>query len=82
MFYRDTDGQIAELFRGPGQKWSFTNLSTQTKAPKAASDPAAYFLNGAQHVAYRGSNGHIQELFMPPQGTWAHTDLSNMAKAP
>jgi len=88
VVYRGKDGQINELFwSGKQAKWQHANLSEQTKAPKAASDPCGYYLGErkTQHVVYRAENGNICELYFAPDGDnrgWHVKDLSAEANAP
>jgi hypothetical protein len=93
VFYRTNDGDILEMYRshkGEGTRdWTSRNLMTDAKAPKAGSNPSAYFLKGrvgedpSQHVIYRGSDNQIHELFLAPKGEkWANRNLSEEAKAP
>jgi hypothetical protein len=95
VFYRNNDGDILELYRGrkaEGTKdWASKNLMVETKAPKAASNPSAYFAKGnlglienaTQHVLYRGTDDQIHELLLAPKAEkWEHRNVSADAKAP
>ncbi|MBY0523932.1 MAG: hypothetical protein K2R98_11070 [Gemmataceae bacterium] len=82
------DGNIHELFwSGKQAKWQHTNLTEQTKAPKAVGDPSGYYLpeNKTQHVVYRTDAGNICELYFQADGDkpgWRVKDLTAEAKSP
>jgi catechol 2,3-dioxygenase-like lactoylglutathione lyase family enzyme len=71
VVYRDVDGNIQELFiGGPENRWALNNLSKDTNAPKAASDPTGYVFtpNKTQHVVFETAEGQIYELYNVPAG--------------
>jgi len=68
--YRTSDGQIEELWRTPETKWAASNLSAETKAPKAASDPTGFSQpsNRTQHVIFESEGGRMVELYHVTEG--------------
>jgi hypothetical protein len=56
--------------------WNHADLTSATRAPAAAGDPAGYTwdVDSTQHVVYRGTDSHIHELWF--NGTWNHADLT------
>lgn len=63
--YRGTDGHIHTMYwTGPGAV-GHDNLSGFAGAPKAAGDPAAYYISrdDAHQVTYRSQDGHLHELW-------------------
>jgi hypothetical protein len=42
VVYRGQDGNLYQLYLAPGQEWRKSNLSVDTGAPSAASDPSCY----------------------------------------
>jgi catechol 2,3-dioxygenase-like lactoylglutathione lyase family enzyme len=81
VVYRSTDDQIVELYwaGGPG-KWQFNNLSTVTRAPKAAGNPSGFVVekDRTQHIVYRTADNNICELYLTskPGSPWAVNNLS------
>ena len=88
VVFRTQDGDICELYYpvdAKEPKWNMKNLTQEAKAPRAASDPAAYVRNDdkSEYIVYRSEDGQIQELFFSPKQTkWAHHNLSVDTKAP
>jgi len=93
VFYRNTGGSIVEVFRkagaGADKNWHTNDLTTEAKAPKAASAPAAFTMkagrlgkHASHHVVYRGTDDQIHELYRQTDGKWEHMNLSVEAKGP
>ncbi len=71
VVYRGQDGGIHELFLGGAEnKWTHSDLSKMTNAPKATGDPAGYVFdaNRTQHVVFQIEDGNIFELYNVPDG--------------
>lgn len=86
VVYRGDDGQIHEVsFPSKDNKWVHNNLSTATKAPKAAGNPYGYVFNDTtQHIVFRTAEGDIYELNHQPKGDkpgWYGNNLSTDAKS-
>jgi catechol 2,3-dioxygenase-like lactoylglutathione lyase family enzyme len=85
VYYRDAKGDILAYHCGADKVWSRTDLTAAASAPKAASNPTAYFVTGEKiaHVVYRGTDNQIHELYHAREpGKWFHTNLSTAANAP
>lgn len=88
VVYRGMDGQMNELYFSVKQgKWQRADLTEQTKAPKAASDPSGFAREDDKtvHVAYTNTEGEICELFCKTTGDdrrWQASNLSSALKAP
>jgi hypothetical protein len=86
VIYRTGEGGLVELYskQGDAAGWRLRDLTMETKAPKAAGDPDAFYWRDtkSQHVLYRGSDDTIQELYLDPEGHWQHNDLTAASKAP
>jgi len=84
VVFRDTEGNVQEMYLKEGQdRWAFNNLSALTKAPKAASDPAGYYLdkNDTQHIVFRTTDGEICELYHRAKGDQQGWFLNNLTAA-
>jgi len=66
----------------PGLKWNTDDLTAETGAALAASNPSGYMFvaQGTQHAVYRDVNGHIQELWW--NGVWNNDDITAQTNAP
>src|SRR5262249_20770836 len=87
VVYRGSADHVYEVYGDKDGKWGFTDLTTATKAPKAANDPRGYALSTTrtQHVVYRAADGKIYELYNTPEGAergWHMNDLTAAAKQP
>jgi hypothetical protein len=88
--YRTQNGEIYELWWKGNLAVTPRNLSAEAPgAPRAASDPFAYYcagLNGfsSKHVFYAGLDGRLHELtwWLHFPDTAQHTDLTVAAHAP
>jgi len=85
VFYRDANGDLMEFYAGADKHWFRTNLTTTANAPKAASNPSVYFVEGDKvaHVVYRGTDNQIHELYNAREpNKWFHSNLSMVSNAP
>lgn len=85
VVYRDKDGNVQELFNAPaGDKWEINDLTTLTKAPKAASDPTGFALRSdeTQHIFYRTSDTKVCEFYHTDrkEDTSWHVNTISVAK--
>jgi len=85
VVYRADDGNLYELWwvgNTPVSGWSVTGAAPG--APRAASDPAAYYSpgNNTKHIIYRSADNHLHGLsWVPGTATPAHVDLTVSALA-
>lgn len=68
VIYRSADGNVHKLWGRMGTDfpgWQHINLTAETGAPLASSDPVGYVWKGdsTQHVMHHCENGDIQELW-------------------
>lgn len=85
VVYRADDGNLYELWwvgNAPVSGWSVTG--TAPGAPRAASDPTAYYSSGnnTKYIIYRSADNHLHGLsWVPGTATPAHVDLTVSALA-
>jgi hypothetical protein len=86
VVYKDSNGDIIEMYLAPGQPWqvdTLSTLSTVAGAPPAASAPSGYVTpDGTARVIYRDVNGGITEMYLTPGQPWQQDTLSAITQAP
>jgi hypothetical protein len=83
--YRTADGHVWELCRVGSSPVTARDLTAESGAPPAASDPVGYrcTTTGTEHVVFRTADGHIRELWWRPgAGAPVHVDLTVESLAP
>jgi len=81
--YRDTNGNLVELWTLPGGEVGNGNLTGGAGAPHATADPSVYLPanTGRPVVLYRGSNGHVHGIYYTDGGAGLDR-LSEGAQSP
>ena len=86
VVYNAVDNHIYELRLEPGQPWKVADLTAQSGAPDAVSNPFIYATseNGQDipRVLYRAGNNHIYELRQELGQPWKVADLTTLSSAP
>jgi hypothetical protein len=81
--YRDTSGDLHELWRDAQGNTGTTNLTAYASAPTAVGNPFAYVdtSRNTEILLYRGGDGLVQSLYWST-GPVGHDNLSGTAGAP
>jgi hypothetical protein len=81
--YRDTSGDLHELWRDAQGNTGTTNLTAYASAPTAVGNPFAYVdtSRNTEILLYRGRDGLVQSLYWST-GPVGHDNLSGSAGAP
>jgi hypothetical protein len=81
--YRDTEGQLHELWRDAQGTTGTTNLTENAGAPLATGNPFAYVdtSRNTEILLYRGGDGTVHSLYWST-GAVGHDNLSGTAGAP
>jgi len=84
IVYRSGDSHLHELWWNGAAAVQTWDLTANSGAPPAASDPAAYYsvATNTKHVVYRSSDNHLHEIVWAPGGATSHADLTVEAFAP
>jgi hypothetical protein len=83
IIYRDTSGQMHELWRDATGRTGTTNLTANAGAPTAVGEPTVtvHQPTNTQTVLYRSSGGVVRSLYWST-GAVGHDNLSGTAGAP
>ena len=81
--YRDTSGQLHELWRDAQGTTGTTNLTANANAPTAVGNPFAYVdtNHNTEILLYRDGNGTVRSLYWST-GAVGHDNLGDTAGAP
>ncbi len=80
--YRDTSGQLHELWRDANYGGTgTTNLTAHANAPKAVGNPFAFTSRNTEILLFRGSDGVVRSLYWS-LGPVGHDNLGGTAHAP
>jgi hypothetical protein len=84
--YRDTFGDLRDLWRDAQDRTGTTDLTAQAVggAPRAVGSPF-YYVDPTRNLPillYRDANGTVRSLYRFPDGTVGHDNLSGTAGAP
>ena len=78
VYYRDADKHIYELAWKGANRVEARDLTAETGAPLAVSDPCGWHnaLANKKHVVYRGDDNLLHDITWTPGGPITHVDLS------
>ena len=80
VIYRDSSGDITEMYLTPRQPWQQHSLTAVAGAAQAASAPSAYVTpDGAARVIYRDVDNNITEMYLAPGQPWKVDTLSTLS---
>jgi hypothetical protein len=74
--FRDESGHVINVYYVNGKGWHRDDLTAESRATPASSDPVALIYEGAMHVFYRDAQNQIAAIRFNGDG-WRYDNLSN-----
>lgn len=80
IVFRDAGGHLADVSMPQDDTWVYRDLTRESSAPKAVSDPGVVAHEGHWHAVFVAEDGHVHDVYF--DGTWHTQDLDALAKNP